>query len=403
MITPQLVSTLQGADLDTVRRHVRRVLEQTPSYGKMPTDERRALAGSMVQVLAYLAHPYGGTPALRAAGERQARARGNGVRRPDAPALAEVAAVQQQAQQGTEARDALQSRLAEKPGLVGNEMQGNLAAKTGEIAGKLVREVDFPKFVSGLIEGVFTSIVNSSIRQMQEFGKYLQAVAMTLKDFAAANSNIDEGRDHLAAQNPSALMTQERDGQKRLTRRPGVSDEAMPDLAALLGLGDDEEIDLDDDESEAKVAEAAQLQLARMRQQQLATMVMMGINRIVVTEGEIKASVVFDVSAREDASRTATAASADTQSHTDTAHQYEYQRNRSFWGTSRSGSGSSASEVNTRVSSATSNLEDKSDAHIEAKAKMTGSVLVKFKSETFPLERLASPAELAAVQERSTK
>ena len=34
---------------------------------------------------------------------------------------------------------------------------------------------------------------------------------------------------------------------------------------------------------------------------------------------------------------------------------------------------------------------------------MAGSVLVKFKSETFPLERLASPSELAAVQERSAK
>ena len=379
MITSQTLAALHGADLDTVRRHVRRVLEQTPSYGKMPAQERRALAGSMVQVLSYLSHPYGGSPALRAAGERQARAGHNGQ------PLAQAAEVQKQAQQSTEARDALQSRLAEKPGLVGNEMQGNLAGKTGEIAGKLVREVDFPKFVSALIEGVFTSIVNSSIRQMHEFSKYLQAVAMTLKDFAATNSNVDEGRDHLAAQNPRTLMTEERDGQKRLTRRPGVDDEAMPNLAALLGLGEDEDIDLDDDESEAKVAEAAQLQLARMRQQQLATMVMMGINRIVVTEGEIKASVVFDVSAREDASRTATAASADVQAHTDTAHQYEYQRNRSFWGTSRSGSGSSASEVNTRVSSATTNLEDKSDGHIEAKAKMTGSVLVKFKSETFPL------------------
>ncbi|MBK7535323.1 MAG: hypothetical protein IPI49_08080 [Myxococcales bacterium] len=397
MITSQTLAALHGADLDTVRRHVRRVLEQTPSYGKMPAQERRALAGSMVQVLSYLSHPYGGSPALRAAGERQARAGHNGQ------PLAQAAEVQKQAQQSTEARDALQSRLAEKPGLVGNEMQGNLAGKTGEIAGKLVREVDFPKFVSALIEGVFTSIVNSSIRQMHEFSKYLQAVAMTLKDFAATNSNVDEGRDHLAAQNPRTLMTEERDGQKRLTRRPGVDDEAMPNLAALLGLGEDEDIDLDDDESEAKVAEAAQLQLARMRQQQLATMVMMGINRIVVTEGEIKASVVFDVSAREDASRTATAASADVQAHTDTAHQYEYQRNRSFWGTSRSGSGSSASEVNTRVSSATTNLEDKSDGHIEAKAKMTGSVLVKFKSETFPLERLASPSELAAVQERSAK
>lgn len=397
MITAQSLAQLHGADLDSVRRHVRGILEATPSFHQMPATDRKALAGSMVNVLAYLTHPYGGAPGLAAAARRdQASQRSNGL----AAVPAQGLAAEKQQPQSTQARDDLQGRLAQQPQQAGNQMKGQVAGQVAGIAGNLVRQVDFPKFVGSLIEGVFTSIVNSTIKQMHEFGKYLQAVAMTLKDFAAANSNVDEGREHLASQHPGALMVDDTDSGKRLRQRPGVSDDAMPNLAKLFGLGDDD-IDLDDDEAEAKVAEAAQLQLARMRQQQLATMVLMGINRIVVTEGEIKASVVFDVQGRENASTNDTAGSTDTQTHADASHQYEYQAKRSFWGTERSGAGSSSSDVNTRVSSATANTENKSDAHLEAKAKLTGSVTVKFKSETFPLEKLANATELSAVQERA--
>jgi hypothetical protein len=55
------------------------------------------------------------------------------------------------------------------------------------------------------------------------------------------------------------------------------------------------------------------------------------------------------------------------------------------------------------VASASSGLEEKSEAHMDAKAKLTGFVQVKFKSETFPLEKLASATELAAVQENSKR
>jgi hypothetical protein len=351
----------------------------------------------MVQVLTFMTDPAAGTPRLAGAAARELAA-------PRATALVDVPTpIQQQKLQSTDARDALQQRLADKPTQVGNEMKGKVAGQTGGIMKNMVASVDFPKFVSGLIEGVFTSIVNSSIKQMQAFAQYLNAVAMTLKDFAAENSNIDEGRDYLASKSPKALMVENKGGSKRLRKRPEASDDDMPDFKTLLGMTGDDEVDLDDDESEAKVAESAQLQLARMRQQQLSTMVLMGINRIVVTEGEIKATVTFDVSAMETAHDDTQASSDDTQSHVDAASQYSYERNRSFWGTSGSGSGQSSSDVNTRVSTAHAQANDTSDARLESKAKLTGYVQVKFKSETFPLEKLASSTEMAAVQERSQR
>lgn len=388
MITPESLERLRGAPLPTVRRHVREILEQTPAFRALAADERKDIASSMVNVMAYMVHPSGGDDQL-------ARV----ARRTDAAQAAQALA--------DDADKRFESKITQGPdlpasrGQVGNQMQGNLAMKTGEAMGKIVKEVDFPRFVSSLIEGVFTSIVNSSIKQMHEFGKYLQAVAMTVKDFAAENVHPDEARENLVNRNPQALQLDSSGDQRRVRRRPGAPDEAMPDFRALLGLMDD--VDIDDDDDEAKIVESQQLQMARQRQQMLATMVLMGINRIVVTDGEIKATVTFDVSSHEEAASTLTGATSDVQSHRDSAYEYQRQRSGDLWGTESSSSGSGRSAVNTRVTSATSGLEDKSEAHMDAKAKMTGFVQVKFKSETFPLERLASPTELAAVQETSKR
>jgi hypothetical protein len=385
MITQESLERLRGAPLPTVRRHVRGILEQTPSFRAMSVDERKDIAGSMVNVMAFLVHPSGGDERLA-----------DIARRTDAVQTAQALADDRNKNKNGITTPELPTR-----GQVGNQMQGNLAMKAGDAMGKLVKDVDFPKFVSSLIEGVFTSIVNSSIKQMHEFGKYLQAVAMTVKDFATENVHPDEARENLVSRHPQALRMDDSSGQRRVRRRDDASDEAMPDFRELFGMLED--VDIDDDEGEAKVVESQQLQMARQRQQMLATMVMMGINRIVVTDGEIKATVTFDVSSHEEASSTLTGATSDVQAHRDQSSSYEYQRNRSFWGTQRGGSGSNQSEVNTRVASASSGLEEKSSAEIEAKAKMTGFVQVKFKSETFPLERLASPTELAAVQESSKR
>jgi len=69
----------------------------------------------------------------------------------------------------------------------------------------------------------------------------------------------------------------------------------------------------------------------------------------------------------------------------------------------QSGSGGSSSDVNTRVSTSGSNVQDDSESKAEAKAKMTGFVEVKFKSETFPLERMASQVEVQQMQEKSAR
>ena len=65
---------------------------------------------------------------------------------------------------------------------------------------------------------------------------------------------------------------------------------------------------IDDPQAELKIVTAARLQMAKSRQQMLASMVMLGINRIVITDGSINAKVIFDMRAEDKVKRKYTAA-----------------------------------------------------------------------------------------------
>jgi len=117
-------------------------------------------------------------------------------------------------------------------------------------ARKLTQEVDFTAFVSSLIKGVFEAIVNVSIDQMKAYGKLVAAVSKSVDEFRDENVSENDARDYL------------------LKRAPALH------LATT-----------------AKKKPAAIRRMATQRQQLLATMVMMGINRIVVTSGKIDAKI----------------------------------------------------------------------------------------------------------------
>ncbi|MFO0608849.1 MAG: hypothetical protein U0324_37125 [Polyangiales bacterium] len=105
-------------------------------------------------------------------------------------------------------------------------------------APQLVNSVDFPTFVAGLVQGVFQAVVDASVEQMQAYAALVGDVARSLEEFAGGE--------------------------------PDAADEARRALA-------------------------------KERRQQLATMVLMGINRIVVTNGEVRAKVEFHIRAHEGA------------------------------------------------------------------------------------------------------
>jgi hypothetical protein len=351
-----------------VRHVVRGLLENTDSFGALPALERRSVALSLVKILDYLADPYASI---------------------ELPPGKRALAVAQAENKNTFApNDGLRDRLNKGGPTAGQDFKAGATKEVGGVFSDLVKSVDFPKFVSGLIEGVFTSIVRSSIKQMQAFQQMLEGIAKSVDQFAKETISDQTAREYLKNAYPRALdLKVGDDGASQLALKDGVEDGDLPNLKADLGMTD--EASFDDKESEAKIVFEAQRKLAKQRQQHLATMVLMGINRIVVTDGEIKASVMFDVKGKDSVTRDRFSSSTDSRQRTDA---------------SSSGGGwfddDSSSSTETRVSTAYTDEKEHSASEIEAKAKLSGSVTVKFKSETFPLERFASSDMMGFVNDK---
>lgn len=58
-----------------------------------------------------------------------------------------------------------------------------LVSEASSGADRLVADVDFPNFVSSLLNSVFDGIVDSSIRQMEAYAKLVAGVAKSLEEF----------------------------------------------------------------------------------------------------------------------------------------------------------------------------------------------------------------------------
>ena len=387
MITSQTLDDIKTAGPAEIRQRAHEALVRSEAFRALPDKDRVQIADDLVRTLSYLADPTAGRPELTRIA-RAVDAPVKGGSRPVAGTLAD-------------STEQLKSRLAEEPKQVGKGFVGGAAREGGAVMAQYQKDVDFVGFVSGLIHGVFESIVTSSIRQMEAFGNLLEAVVKSVNEFANEDIGAPKARDYLAGKYPDALRHDRSEGTSKLVLKDDVDDAKLPDFKSLLGLTDD--LDVSDEEQEKQIVEAASLKMARLRQQQLSTMVLMGINRIVVTEGEIKATVTFDVKSKDVAASTDVASMDDTQYKRDSSYEYQSKRDSSFWGTSSSRSGSGSEHLQTRVSTAHADSKDTSESKLETSAKLTGFVSVKFKSETFPLERMASQVEMDAVQERAAK
>ena len=113
---------------------------------------------------------------------------------------------------------------------------------------RLVEEVNFPSFVSDLINGVFQAIVDGSIQQMRAYAELVSAVSKSLDRFRDENLTDKQAGDQLTETFPKFFK------RDRRFKVPKPRWRTKP---------------------------------ATGRQQMLATMVLMGINRIVVTDGRI--------------------------------------------------------------------------------------------------------------------
>ena len=250
----------------------------------------------------------------------------------------------------------------------------------GRRAGNLSDELDFPKFVASLIHGTFDAMVDSAIRQMQAYADLVAAVAKPLEQFTQENVSLNQARDYLVEQHPRDVrLVDSGDG---LTLAPVAkaddSEPASPRWLADYNLAGEE---LTTETLEEKVLPAAREHAAKARLQTLATMVLMGINRIVVKDGTIGARLRFRAAASDHA-----------------AVQYATGGDPSSGGEQWGAKGSASDPLpSTKVSTVGVNVQSDS----ELKAELFGEVRINFASETVPLDRFVDDAKRALLERHS--
>jgi hypothetical protein len=380
---------LDDDTLAAVRPQVRLLLERSVGFRALPPEQQREMAMTMVRVAAYMANPDGlAKQELTPGRALLAHAQQASPRKPTALARAQ------------DAVDDAGHKASDKLGtFTGADFQGGAVRQGVEQYKNLIGSVDFASFVGGLIQNVFQAIVNASIQQMNAYGQLLKSVAQTVDQFAQDNISLNNARDWLIDKYPGDLALDESDagetGNPRLTAIGEDADASLTKIGAEMSLREPVN-DLSEDEQETRLVMAARLQMARSRQQLLASMVVLGINRIVVTDGAINAKVVFELKASDQAQRDARASLYDAQS--------SMNRNVSAgaigfgWGAA----GSTNVNEQRHLTTVSSAVDESSESKAEVKAKLSGEVRVNFKSDYFPMEKLATPGMIAAIQGNST-
>ena len=258
-------------------------------------------------------------------------------------------------------------------------------------------------------------MVDASIQQMRAYGDLVQQVAMSLSDFRDANVTENQGRDHLVSKYPQLFQINVNQGQPRVGLRPGADDlDELPDFQTDLGLGE-QVTSLDDDTAEEKLVLAARNDLAKSRQSLLATMLLMGINRIVVTDGKINAKLNFNFHASDSQQTfaqtwdyknmgTTTVTTSSKESSEQTGENYAETGGSWFSKPNRSGDSQRWSRgIDTTTSAPVINLTGASttqtEASIDASGSLKSEVTLNFKSDVVDLNKLATSSELFQIQQ----
>jgi hypothetical protein len=271
-------------------------------------------------------------------------------------------------------------------------------------AARMVSEIDFPTFVASLVEGTFHAIVKSSIEQMQAYADMVKSVAQSLEEFRDENVTQNQGRDQLVSKYPQLFQVNVNNGQPTVGAKPDLPD-TMPDFQKDLGLAEPVN-DVDDETIENVLVPAARNQLAMERQKLLATIILMGINRIIVTDGKINARIRFQFSATENTATQAQSFDYQNMGTTTTVDQSGQSQNTGMQISSSgavqgassyaTGQYKSTSTPDVRV---TSQVDTSSTGALQASGQIMGEVSINFRSETFPLEKMVDSGQMLQLQQ----
>ncbi len=368
-------SPLSRSQHQIVEHEVQSMLERSNAFRRLPLADRQRIAQNTTAVASALAAQRVDPPPAR---RRSPAARPASARDPYSLGLADDPF----GDDGLGAPPASPAPPVPDKWKVDERFQAEGVSAGVTQVGRLLNEVNFPAFVASLVKGTFNAVVDASIQQMKAYGELVNGVAMSLNDYRDQTVDVGEGRRQLASKYPGIFSlgpSEEDDGAPGLSVRDDVDEDAMPDFQREFGLAAPVE-ELDEAAVDMLVT-AARTELARGRQQLLATTVLMGINRIIVTDGRINAKLKFNFQ------------TTDTVHRDGTNLEYE-DRNIVMEGEIHQGRNWVKGRLERPVPLLVLTTMGTSDAEIKASAEMRGEVSLNFKSETFPLEKMVNTDQM---------
>lgn len=349
-----------------IRLAVRDVLERTPHYATLPPPDRQALAQAMVKVSTLAAELI--AEEGQAAGEIERRA----PSRP-APPLATAQSAQPEF--------------------------GTAADRIAGITRNVLNAVSFPRFVTDLINGVFKAMIDANAQQMNQYVQLLNAVSASAEGFERSQFGLVQVRQWVADHFPEAIEYDSPDPEDlpqpgdrmdaeeradlqrelenvKLRLKSGASMPGTEEVRATLGIPAEEPVNVSGPE---QLVPLARRYLARQRQQQLATMVMLGMQRIVIDSGKINAAMRFHIDTRSAASE-------------DRGSEFGVKNRVKAGGSFGVGPWGASAEVENTISYVSTERSQRTE-EINTDLELNSSVELNFHTDYLPLNQMAAQAQ----------
>jgi len=181
----------------------------------------------------------------------------------------------------------------------------------GAIAGRTLRQVDFPQFVKDLLKGVFDANLEVTREQMDSYADLVDRITQPASKFintidnATAYAFLAENQPNRFQVLGSSNLGGDLLGTGNLGNLGGTGNLGNlggtgtgGDASSEITLGDasGNPLDTSREDIRGEILQA-KLQLVRQHQQLLEEMLLMGVTRLVVENGKVRASLDFQITA----------------------------------------------------------------------------------------------------------
>lgn len=235
---------------------------------------------------------------------------------------------------------------------------------------ELVQSVDFPKFVSDLMRGVFDANLDVMNKQTKSYIALMKEATKSTSDFIKKVKDDDAFGKVLEKNSDKYNITKE-----KVTNPDGTTSEKM-----ALTNANNEKVDMENAEVRKHILEA-KIEMAREHRAALREILLMGVTRLVVDKGLIEAEVEFSVTANRK-----------SVSHHDDSNQNITTAEMEYGGGLSSLFGGPSGSITSTNTNIQVNTSDKTASSVMA-AKLKGKVSIQFKTDYFKLDNFAKMYE----------